>query len=365
MKDNATKGGVDVKIQFAADENGKAATKNSDIKYFKVTCATSDELKKWTNNGLASAEITTEDGATANNVKIIVTKVMPDAATAKALLDGKDWRANQLVDGVFDSYMYPSDNASTLSANWSSDAQAAFKDMSKVYWLKDNATVVIANAQKHDAEDDNKGKYVDDLVAITSPWNVAVDPALVDNETEHESAIKYNFGKIDSANPDEELLVTIENYKTIFSCPLVESAQTLGWKQWESADKKTKADVNYLYYGETEPKDANDEAIDLLKYITVVNKYDSKEFGSTMKELLTHAKSAKVEVRSNSVKGNADYFTGSISLTSDNDPTLTMTPTTTGAPTSDVESYFVVIVKDAFGHTHEYAVPFTVKVKKN
>ena len=203
-------------------------------------------------------------------------------------------------------------------------------------------------------------KYVDEFSVSATPWSVAIDPVLVDNKTEHESYIKYNFGAISSeAENEHNVTVTVETYKTIFSCPLVTEAQTLAWKQWESDDKKTKEDVNYLVYGST----ATNNNVDLLEYITVSNKYDTNEFGPTMAGLLKSAKEASVEVRSNGTK-NADYFKGTISFDSNTrKPTLSLTQLENAAPTADVKSEFVVIVKDAFGHTHEYSVPFTVKKK--
>ena len=329
-------------VKYAKDDKGTVAAKNSEIKYAKFECTSA--MSTWKDSEKAIFTISQKDAAgkmVENELGVTLTKVLPTEASTEKLM-GYKWKDGQLVGDTYTAYVYPENDAWTTAG-----AADGYKALDQVITgLKSGFNINIANLEK-----DKDGKYTvaDDFTA--APWKVTVDNALIDGTTKHATKIGYNYGKISSETKDAngqiaDYIVTVETVQTIFACPLDKGVQTYAW------EKLNKKDVNYLTYGSDKTVDAN-----LFDYIVGHNDFDNTVFGGKLSTLAT---SKYVSVKAKLISNGSmleDYYTatvsgGTISFTSKSGTTN---------PVKNVSSTLVITVKDAFGHTYEYEMPFTVK----
>ena len=203
---------------------------------------------------------------------------------------------------------------------------------------------------------------------------------MIDSETPHVSTIYYNFGKISSeeteynVTPEADFCIPVETYKTVFACPLDDSVQKFDWIEAPTGCKLegaayvlTYSKINEITWGDTQvaqiyttpSADAEASNANLLDYLVATNGVSNKEYGGSLKELLN---------------GKARYMSTDITATLTSDDTkkadfydvavtsagFTFTPKGSN-PKDNVPSTLTIKLKDAFGHTHVIAVPFTVK----
>ena len=228
--------------------------------------------------------------------------------------------------------------------------------------LKKNIVIEVENAKKETGKD-GKDYYTGVLsVGDTESFVQKVDKELIDGETKHKSYIAYNFGPISSANKGADYKVTMEEFNTVFTCPLNEKAQTFAWT------KKGSKNVNELTYNNATTVDG----VNLADYIVATNAYDNTEFGGKLSDLFkgvsegsagNGSKYILVSAKLISVNtGEEDYFL--VKPMNTNGEITFETKSGTTNPTEDVPSYLVLEFDDCFGHTMTYNLPFTVKRAK-
>ena len=345
---------IEFNVEYAKDDKATRADKVSEIKYAKFTC-TSD-MSDWKDSEKAIFTISQKDAAgkmVENELSVTLTKVLPTEASTKKLM-GYTWKDEQLVGDTYTAYVYPEGNA------WTTAGEAnGYKQLDQaITGLKSGFNINVANLKK-----DDKDKYTVAEDFTAAPWKVSVDNALIDGTTKHATKIGYNYGKISSETKDADgniadYIVTVETVQTIFACPLDKGVQTYKWVQFN------KKDVNYLIYGsnETVPSKYDSqgnptEHVNLFDYIIGHNDFDNTVFGGTLSALAT-SKYVSVDAKLiSNVSKQEDYYTttvnnGVISFTSKSGTTN---------PVKNVASTLVITVKDAFGHTNVYEMPFTVK----
>src|SRR5574344_161335 len=358
-------------VSYAKNTNGDAPTKNSEIKYVKF--AISDNIKGWKDGATGTAQILSKDAnqITENTINVSLTKVLPDAAYTKATYK-YSWKDGQLVNGVYTAYMYP--GAATLtSATWKTAADNVntsadgFKNMNEaINGLTSGFNIKIANAVYNS---DSK-KYSDALTVDANTQIMGVDKAVIDNTTEHETTISYNYGKV-SSESSEEYVVTVETVKTIFACPLAITAQKYAWTPYVTgsgtdADPYVNHDVNVLTYGDDTTVGTTTTAgavtkSNLFDYIKGTNAFDNGIFGKTLTDLVK-TNQRYVEIKDVSLVSNtsgiADYFKATVT-----DGVISFAHVIDGAsnPAGDVPSTLKFTLTDAFGHDNVYTLPFTVK----
>src|SRR5574344_64258 len=358
-------------VSYAKNTNGDAPTKNSEIKYVKF--AISDNIKGWKDGATGTAQILSKDAnqITENTINVSLTKVLPDAAYTKATYK-YSWKDGQLVNGVYTAYMYP--GAATLtSATWKTAADNVntsadgFKNMNEaINGLTSGFNIKIANAVYNS---DSK-KYSDALTVDANTQIMGVDKAVIDNTTEHETTISYNYGKV-SSESSEEYVVTVETVKTIFACPLAIAAQKYAWTPYVTgsgtdADPYVNHDVNVLTYGDDTTVGTTTTAgavtkSNLFDYIKGTNAFDNGIFGKTLTDLVK-TNQRYVEIKDVSLVSNtsgiADYFKATVT-----DGVISFAHVIDGAsnPAGDVPSTLKFTLTDAFGHDNVYTLPFTVK----
>ena len=358
--------GQTVTFDVAYSKDGKnaagASVKNSEIKYVQFTCTS--EMKNWKDDAKAVFTISQKDAhdkMVENEIAVTLTKVLPTVESTKKLM-GYTWKDEQLVNDTYTAYVYPVGNA------WTTDGQAnGYKDFDQaITGLGANCVINIANLQK-----DDKNKYTVSQDFTTTPWKVTVDNALIDGTTKHATNISYNYGKISSEKKNEagaivDYVVSVETVQTIFACPLKKGVQTYSWGKHYVASSKKNIDVNYLTYGSektVEIKAATAttpaEYANLFDYIIGHNDFDNTVFGGKLSAL---APSKYVDVTAKLISNGSkkeDYFIAHVNKTAG---TITFEKKSgTTNPVKDVASKLIITVKDAFGHTYEYPMDFTVK----
>ena len=357
--------GQTVTFNVAYSKDGKnaagASVKNSEIKYVQFTCTS--EMKNWKDDAKAVFTISQKDAQNKmveNEIAVTLTKVLPTVESTKKLM-GYTWKDEQLVNDTYTAYVYPVGNA------WTTDGQAnGYKDFDQaITGLGANCVINIANLQK-----DDKNKYTVSKDFTTTPWKVTVDNALIDGTTKHATNISYNYGKISSENKKDgaiaDYVVSVETVQTIFACPLKDNVQTYSWGKHYVASSKKNIDVNYLTYGSektVEIKAATAttpaEYANLFDYIIGHNDFDNTVFGGKLSAL---APSKYVDVTAKLISNGSkkeDYFIAHVNKTAG---TITFEKKSgTTNPVKDVASTLIITVKDAFGHTYEYPMDFTVK----
>ena len=358
--------GQTVTFDVAYSKDGKnaagASVKNSEIKYVQFTCTS--EMKNWKDDAKAVFTISQKDAQdkmVENEIAVTLTKVLPTVESTKKLM-GYTWKDEQLVNDTYTAYVYPVGNA------WTTDGQAnGYKDFDQaITGLGANCVINIANLQK-----DDKNKYTVSQDFTTTPWKVTVDNALIDGTTKHATNISYNYGKISSEKKNEagaivDYVVSVETVQTIFACPLKKGVQTYSWGKHYVASSKKNIDVNYLTYGSektVEIKAATSSApaeyANLFDYIIGHNDFDNTVFGGKLSAL---AKNMYVDVTAKLISNGSkkeDYFIAHVNKTAG---TITFEKKSgTTNPVKDVASKLIITVKDAFGHTYEYPMDFTVK----
>ena len=358
---------IDFTVQYAANNKGAAPIKdgvyhNSLIKYVKFTCTSN--MSTWKDDAKAVFTISQKDAndkMVENEINVTLTKVLPTVESTKKLM-GYTWKDEQLVNDTYTAYVYPVGNA------WTTDGQAnGYKDFDQaITGLGANCVINIANLQK-----DDKNKYTVSQDFTTTPWKVTVDNALIDGTTKHATNISYNYGKISSEKKNEagaivDYVVSVETVQTIFACPLKKGVQTYSWGKHYVASSKKNIDVNYLTYGSektVEIKAATAttpaEYANLFDYIIGHNDFDNTVFGGKLSAL---APSKYVDVTAKLISNGSkkeDYFIAHVNKTAG---TITFEKKSgTTNPVKDVASTLIITVKDAFGHTYEYPMDFTVK----
>ena len=347
-------------VAYAANNEGASPIKdgvyhNSLIKFVKFTCTSN--MSSWKDDAKANFVISQKDNdgqMIQNEITVSLTKVLPTVESTKKLM-GYTWKDEQLDNDTYTAYVYPVGNA------WTTDGQAnGYKDFDQaITGLGANCVINIANLQK-----DDKNKYTVSQNFTTTPWKVTVDNALIDGTTKHATNISYNYGKISSEKKNEageivDYVVSVETVQTIFACPLKKGVQTYSWGKLGVPDGETTkyVDVNYLTYG-------NENAVvsNLFDFIIGHNDFDNTVFGGKLSAL---AKNMYVDVTAKLISNGSkqqDYFIAHVNKTAG---TITFEKQSgTTNPVKDVASTLIITVKDAFGHTYEYPMDFTVKRAK-
>ena len=356
-------GGEEVQINVEFFETADATTKTTDVakaNYVQFSTAYTPNIRKLADGAVATGAVEFEDGnhLVVNTINVSLTKVMPTAEDARAFLNKEGtlftWKQKQLVNGVYTAYLYPTGD------EWDHEATNGYKKMTDAIdnLPVENAYLKIANAKLGDPDDDEKKAYDADLeVEASENWEVDVPVAaddfetkLIDNTTKHDAVFGYNFGAISSENEGADYKVdatgTDAEFKMIFANPLAEAAQSYDWATGAK---------NYLTYGNTEAEDGN-----LLAKINGTNTFDNTVFGNTMDQLINGdvrkyvSTYAKLYTKGTKIE---QYFKAVVSSGE-----LSFTKASGASnPQGDVESTLEITLTDAFGETHVYELPFTVK----
>jgi len=188
-------------------------------------------------------------------LKVTFKKELPTTAPS-----GFSIKTNQLgADGVYRSYLVPTlgdDTPSWTAPNathGSMPLDQVFTFIGDALTGVDNFDVIFANAERVDAT------TVGNLIVTPGNETLIVAKEFIDNETEHETSVVYNYGEISTELEEgEEYVIEVANFPTIFSNIYND---TYSW-DWATRDQLGLAASDPLPYN-TQIEYGTDVTIDL------------------------------------------------------------------------------------------------------
>ncbi len=386
---------ITLNVEYATDEKGTIADKDSEVKYVKFSISGSS-ISKWVDGGKAKGTISNS----LNSLQVSLVKNMPTKEDYDNLkIEKYSWKENQLVDGVYTAYMYPYyqriDRKTDLSPSWNRDASTAYKKMNEAISGLDNKYSIVVDNVRYSARGEYKDPAYINYTTDAFSWLLYLDNVkLVDTKTQHRSEIRYNFGKI-SSESNGSYLVPVETYQTVLACALDESVQKYSWTKLKTSTGEE--DVNFITYGDVSASKSNPtqrvpfifggyalqhvtsdvvkpesgQIMSVLNYIKATNSSGLSDFDKTLNALVagTYRKyqnfGSSIKLISNKTQ-KEDYFKAYINWAINDEkkiyiyfrPILTDDASN---PSEDVPSTLVLNLVDPFGHTHTINMPFVVK----
>ncbi len=385
---------ITLNVEYATDEKGTQADKDSEVKYVKFSISGSS-ISEWVDGGKAKGTISNS----LNTLQVSLVKNMPTKEVYDNLkIEKYSWKENQLVDGVYTAYMYPYyqriDRKTNLSPSWNLDASTAYKKMNEAISELDNKYSIVVDNVRYSARGEYKDPAYINYTTDAFSWLLYLDNVkLVDTKTQHRSEIRYNFGKI-SSESNGSYFVPVETYQTVLACALDESVQKYSWTKLKTSTGEE--DVNFITYGDTSApnsdptksvsdalggyalqhvtsdvvKPESGQIMSVLNYIKATNSSGLSDFDKTLNALMTGTYKkyqylgSSIKLISNKTQ-KEDYFKAYINWIEDEKKIyIYFKPILTDDaynPSEDVPSTLVINLVDPFGHTHTINMPFVVK----
>ncbi len=364
-------------VTYAADENGTSIGNDiSKAKYVKI--AISSNLQYWTDGTSLTTILkgTDEENLVVNKISVKLTKVMPTVEDVLKLT-GYSRKTQYFSNDIYAAYVIPSIGSSYINT-WGYpvlwNAISAFKPVINLNKLDDNFGVSIENANLIKDDDYqcttplilqksiyDLSIYFDFRISEKESENREIAMKLIDAKTQHNSEVYYSFGQISSekdVNGDyiENLKVVLDRFQTIFTCPFDEGFQKYEWVQYYGKD------VNVLTYNNPQQV-VNVNGHSILECLKATNERNSS-YSLTLDKFLNasafnvprYQKEATAHLYVENTTSEV-YFTATIA-----NGVITFIPVSGASePTADVKCTFHIELKDIFGHTHKYDLPFVVK----
>lgn len=290
--------------------------------------------------------IKNETGHVIATLKVTFKKELPTTAPS-----GFSIKTNQLgSDGIYRSYLVPTlgdDTPSWTAPNathGSMPLDQVFNFIGDALTGVDNFEVIFANALRVNAT------TVGNLIVTPGDETLIVAKEFIDNETEHETSVVYNYGKISTELEEgEDYVIEVANFPTIFSNIYND---TYSWN-WATRAQLGLAASDPLPYN-TQIVYGSDVTIELAHIYGVSKRYNiyNAPLSEPYKESLV-LEDAKLYSNGTEIE---EYFTaeivgGNIVLTQASDSTN---------PTANVPSTLVITMLDMYGNEVVIELPMTV-----
>lgn len=278
-------------------------------------------------------------------LKVTFKKELPTTAPS-----GFSIKTNQLgSDGIYRSYLIPmiedvEDWTAPDATHGSMALSQVFNFIGDALTGVDNFDVIFANALRVNAT------TVGNLIVTPGNETLIVAKEFIDNETEHETSVVYNYGEISTELEEgEKYVIEVANFPTIFSNIYND---TYSWN-WATRAQLGLAASDPLPYN-TQIVYGSDVTIELA-HIYGVSERDNiynAPLSEPYKESLV-LEDAKLYSNGTEIE---EYFTaeidgGNIVLTQASDSTN---------PTANVPSTLVITMLDMYGHEVVIELPMTV-----
>ena len=287
-------------------------------------------------------------------------KILPTVAP-----EGFSEKTGQFTDDLYNGYLIPAtttDGGVTWVESWKAEPGATH-GMMKLDQLFNFGSGKVANFETDFADSKRDG---DEIVPVTviGDGTLAVASEFIDNVTSHIATVRYNWGKISTANPDADYMVAVKEYRAIYS-NIYNQTYSWGWATHEQLDLDPEEDELPYSTEVTYGAGTTDGGVEIpaatvdLAHIFGVSTRDSRysaPLSAPYRESLTFAEENPVKLVT-TVSGLDEYFNASLSGT-----TITLTGKSSAAnPTYDVPSTLIIKVIDMYGNDIDIALPMTVK----
>jgi hypothetical protein len=278
-------------------------------------------------------------------LKVTFKKTLPTTAPT-----GFSVKTNQIgTDGIYRCYLIPMKDG---AVNWTApNATDGSMPLNQVFNFTGDALASVANFDVIFADAKKSGSNVVDLIVNPGVADLIVAKEFIDNKTQHETSVVYNYGVISTElAAGEDYVIEVENFPTIFSNIY---NNTYSWS-WDT-DFETE-----IVYGTP----VTIQLSDILGKSTRDNIYNaplSAPYGApaqpslSLNGLAGAVGSAKLYTRGTTIE---EYFNATLNTTTG---VITLAQASTSSnPTADVASTLVITVYDMYGHEVVIELPMTV-----
>ena len=294
------------------------------------------------------------DGFVLATLNVSMTKVLPTA-----LPEGFTFKDKQVINGVYNCYMI-ADKWAAKQASTGSMPIGNFINFGKGQADQYDVTFAASTTK------DNKPASI----TVDGTEEIVVDKSYIDNKTEHETTIVYNYGKISSKKNAkgeyEDVTIAAATIKTVYCCFYKEDVHTWAWATREDLGlTATDKDGHYtqpmpysttLTYGENATAPTADHI------------YGKNSIDGTFSTALsaTYLSSLIIEsaTLTSDATGKVDYFTVDLNA-NPGEFTFEAIKTDLGSnPKADVPSTLTIKCKDSYNHDVTITLKMTVKPRK-
>lgn len=325
---------------------GLATASFEDVaKIYTVPTATS--WLEYEDNKVYNGTLTVKNGTghVLATLKVTFKKTLPTTSPA-----GFSVKTNQLgTDGIYRSYLIPMQGT---TVNWTAPlATNGSMPLSQVFNFTGDALAAVANFDVIFADAAKSGSNLVDLKVNPANATLIVAKEFIDNTTQHETTVVYNYGQISTELDGDDYVIEIESFPTIFS-NIYNNTYSWSWDE----DFETE-----IEYGTTTTINASN----ILGKSTRDNIYNaplSAPYGAadaqpslSLTGLGTAVGGAKLYSNGTTIE---EYFnavlnpaTGIITLTE---------ASGSSNPTANVASTLVITAFDMYGHEVTIELPMTV-----
>lgn len=290
-------------------------------------------------------QIKNADGFVLATMNVSMTKQLPTAVPS-----GFTFRDKQVINGIYNCYL--------IADDWT--AEKAKTGEMPIEYLINFGTGVASQYQVTFAEstvENNKPASI----TVNGDGKLVIDKTYIDYETEHETKVVYNYGKISSQKNAkgeyEDLVIEAATIKTIYNCFYKKDVHTWEWatkKQLGLTDKDKLPYSTTLTYADEKLETYAPTAA----HIFGTNKIDGK-----FSALLSKAYESSLVIKSatlvSDATGKEDYF--DVLVKDNNIKFKAIQDNIASNPKQDVPSTLTIKCKDSYGHDVVITLKMTVK----
>ena len=301
-------------------------------------------------------EIKNADGFVLATLNVSMTKVLPTA-----LPEGFTFKDKQVINGVYNCYMI-ADEWAAKQASTGSMPIGNFINFGKGQPGQYDVTFAASKTEN------NKPASI----TVDGTGEIVVDKSYIDNKTEHETTIVYNYGKISSKKnakgEHEDVTIAAATIKTVYCCFYKEDVHTWAWATREDlggiyTDKDDKGNYkNPMPYSTTLTYGTD------AKAPTAAHIYGKNSIDGTFSKALSKAYGSSLSIESatltSDATGKVDYFTVNLNADSGEVTFEAIKKDLGSNPKADVPSTLTIKCKDSYNHDVTITLKMTVKPRK-
>jgi len=338
---------ADGTVIFNTLSGSATATSFEDVaKIYTVPTATS--WLAYNDNKVYNGTLTIKNatGHELATLKVTFKKVLPTSAPT-----GFSVKTNQIgTDGIYRSYLIPMQNG---VINWTApNATHGSMPLDQVFNFTGDALASVANFDVIFADAYRSGNDIVDLTVNPGNDVLIVAKEFIDNTTQHETSVVYNYGNISTGlAAGEDYVVEVKKFPTIFS-NIYNNTYSWSWKP---------DFVTNIVYGTP----VTIQLSNILGKSTRDNIYNAPlsapYLGSlSLNGLAGATGGAKLYSNGTTIE---EYFNATLNTTAG---TITLSQASNSSnPTANVPSTLVITVYDMYGHEVVIKLPMTVLTRND
>jgi multidrug efflux pump subunit AcrA (membrane-fusion protein) len=277
-------------------------------------------------------------------LKVTFKKTLPTTAPT-----GFSVKTNQIgTDGIYRSYLIPMQAG---LVNWTApNATHGSMPLDQVFNFTGDALTSVANFDVIFAKASKSGSNTVDLIVNPGDADLVVAKEFIDNTTQHETSVVYNYGKISTElAAGVDYVIEIENFPTIFS-NIYNNTYSWSWVTTYNTTIEYGTDVT-IPLSNILGKSSRDNIYNAPLSAPYLNSLSLNGLGSATGGAKLYSNGTTIE----------EYFNATLNIATG---TITLTEASASSnPTANVASTLVITVFDMYGHEVVISLPMTVKTR--